>query len=60
MGISISANKIPGARAALVFDETMAALCRQHNNANILCLGAGTTPAELAVKILDIFLSTSV
>ena len=59
IGISISANKIPGARAALVFDEAMAALCRQHNNANILCLGARTTPPDLAVKILDIFLSTS-
>jgi len=59
IGISIAANKIPGARAALVFDESMAALSRQHNNANILCLGAGTTPPELAVKILDIFLSTS-
>ncbi|HXR07403.1 MAG TPA: ribose 5-phosphate isomerase B [Candidatus Acidoferrum sp.] len=59
IGISIAANKIPGARAALVFDESMAALSRQHNNANILCLGAGTTPPDLAVKILDIFLSTS-
>ncbi len=59
IGISISANKVPGARAALVFDENMAALCRQHNDANILCLGAGNTPPELAVKILDIFLSTS-
>ena len=44
VGISIAANKIPGARAALVSDEATAALCRQHNNANILCLGAGTTP----------------
>jgi RpiB/LacA/LacB family sugar-phosphate isomerase len=59
IGISISANKIPGARAARVFDEAMAALSRQHNNANILCLGAGNTPPEVAVKILDIFLSTS-
>ncbi len=59
IGVSISANKIPGARAALVFDESMAALCRQHHDANILCLGAGTTPPDRAVKILDIFLSTS-
>jgi len=58
VGISISANKIPGVRAALVSDESTAALCRRHNNANVLCLGAGTTPPELAVKILDIFLST--
>jgi len=59
VGISIAANKIPGVRAALVTDATTAALCRQHNNANILCLGARNTPPELAVKILDIFLSAS-
>jgi RpiB/LacA/LacB family sugar-phosphate isomerase len=59
VGISISANKIPGVRAALVTDESTASLCRRHNNANVLCLGAGTTPPELAVKILDLFLSTS-
>jgi RpiB/LacA/LacB family sugar-phosphate isomerase len=59
VGISISANKIPGVRAALVSDESTAALCRRHNNANVLCLGAKNTPPELAVKILDLFLSTS-
>jgi RpiB/LacA/LacB family sugar-phosphate isomerase len=59
VGVSISANKIPGVRAALVSDESTAALCRQHNNANVLCLGAKTTPPELAVKILDLFLSAS-
>jgi RpiB/LacA/LacB family sugar-phosphate isomerase len=59
VGISISANKIPGVRAALVSDESTAALSRLHNNANVLCLGAKNTPPELAVKILDLFLSTS-
>jgi RpiB/LacA/LacB family sugar-phosphate isomerase len=59
VGISISANKIPGARAALVSDEVTAALCRRHNNANVLCLGASIITPELAVRILDIFLSTS-
>jgi RpiB/LacA/LacB family sugar-phosphate isomerase len=59
VGISISANKIPGVRAALVSDESTASLCRRHNNANVLCLGAGTTPPDLAVKILDLFLSAS-
>ncbi len=39
VGMSMAANKIPGVRAALVFDEQMAALARQHNNANVLCLG---------------------
>ncbi len=56
VGMSITANKVPGARAALVFDEQMAALARQHNNANILCLGAKITPAALAQKMVDAFL----
>ncbi|MGD1086440.1 MAG: ribose 5-phosphate isomerase B [Verrucomicrobiota bacterium] len=58
VGMSMAANKVPGARAALVFDETMASLARRHNNANVLCLGAKTTPPDLAVKILEVFLST--
>ncbi|MGA2751087.1 MAG: ribose 5-phosphate isomerase B [Verrucomicrobiota bacterium] len=57
VGMSMAANKIPGIRAALVFDERMAALARQHNNANVLCLGASTTPPERAKKILDAFLA---
>ena len=48
--MSMAANKIPGVRAALVFDETMAALSRQHNNANVLCLGARNTPARAGPK----------
>jgi RpiB/LacA/LacB family sugar-phosphate isomerase len=59
IGSSIAANKIPGVRAALVADESAATLCRRHNNANVLCLGAKTTPPEMAVKILDLFLSAS-
>ena len=57
VGMSIAANKFPGVRAALVFDEQMAALSRQHNNANVLCLGARMTSPELAKKILDAFLA---
>ena len=57
IGMSIAANKVPGARAALVWDEKAAELSRQHNNANILCLaGKGTEPHE-ARKIVDAFLS---
>src|ERR1041384_4652210 len=40
VGMSITANKVPGVRAALVFDPEMAGLARQHNNANVLCIGA--------------------
>ena len=57
VGMSMAANKIPGVRAALVFDESMAALSRQHNNANILCLGASNTSPGQARKILDAFLA---
>ncbi|HZM05412.1 MAG TPA: ribose 5-phosphate isomerase B [Candidatus Saccharimonadales bacterium] len=57
VGMSMAANKIPGVRAALVFDERTAALSRQHNNANVLCLGAGNTSPEEARHILDTFLA---
>ena len=55
--MSMAANKIPGVRAALVFDEQMATLARQHNNANVLCLGAFNTAPEQAKKILATFLT---
>jgi RpiB/LacA/LacB family sugar-phosphate isomerase len=57
IGMSMAANKIPGIRAALVFDEQTAALARQHNNANVLCLGAAVTAPERAKKILEAFLT---
>ena len=58
IGMSITANKVPGVRAALVCDEELAQLSRRHNNANVLCLGRkGMTP-EHAIRILDTFLST--
>jgi RpiB/LacA/LacB family sugar-phosphate isomerase len=58
LGMSIAANKVPGVRAALLADEDTAALARRHNNANVLCLGGKTTSPELAVRIVDAFLST--
>jgi len=57
VGMSIAANKIPGVRAALVADAETAALARQHNNANVICMGARTTPPELAKKIVEAFLN---
>ena len=59
VGMSMAANKVPGARAALVFDEQMATMARQHNDANILCLGARFTAPEQACKILDAFLGAA-
>jgi RpiB/LacA/LacB family sugar-phosphate isomerase len=57
VGMCMTANKISGIRAAQAFSEPMAVLARQHNNANVLCLGAKITPPELAKKIVDAFLS---
>jgi|SRR5271165_1751288 len=57
-GEAISANKIRGARAALCHDEYTARFARRHNNANILSLGARIVAAELALDIVDVFLST--
>jgi ribose 5-phosphate isomerase B len=58
-GEVISANKVHGARAALCHDETTARLARQHNDANVLSLGARFLAPELAIVIVDVFLSTS-
>jgi len=56
VGMSMTANKVPGVRAALVTDEPTAALARQHNDANILCLSGKNTSPELGRKILDAFI----
>ncbi len=55
VGISIAANKVPGIRAALVTDPLVGALCRQHNDANVLCLGGRLTPPDQAAQILRAF-----
>jgi RpiB/LacA/LacB family sugar-phosphate isomerase len=57
IGMSIAANKVPGVRAALVTDEALARLSREHNNANVLCLGQKFTNADQAKKIVDAFLA---
>ncbi len=57
-GVAITANKHQGIRAAICWTEELAALARQHNNANVLCLPGRFIPAELALKIVDTFLST--
>jgi RpiB/LacA/LacB family sugar-phosphate isomerase len=51
IGMSIAANKVPGVRAAAVCDEQTAALARQHNQANVLCLGGRIVTPEKAFKI---------
>ena len=58
IGISIAANKVRGIRAAVAHDTTTARLARQHNDANVLCLGARTTGGAEAVDALDAFFAT--
>ena len=56
--MSIAANKVPGARAANANSENDARLSREHNNANILALGARSLDDDSARKIVDAFLHT--
>ena len=58
IGMSITANKFPGVRAAPVYDHYTARMSRLHNNSNILVLGGRTTGEETAFDILDTWLST--
>ena len=57
-GMAISANKIKGVRAAVCYNEKSTRLSRQHNNANIIALGARLTKKNLSLKLVDIFLKT--
>lgn len=58
IGISISANKVKGIRAALCADSFTAEMTRRHNDSNVLALGAGVVGPNLADRIVDVFLST--
>ena len=58
IGMCITANRVKGVRAALCYDEYTAKVSREHNNANILCLGARTGSAKIYKKIIDTFLKT--
>jgi len=57
-GEQIAANKVHGVRAALCHDEFTARLSRQHNDANVLSLGARVLGTELALVIVDVWLAT--
>lgn len=58
IGISISANKVPGVRCALCSDTLSARMTRLHNDANMLALGAGIVGEDLALDIVETFLGT--
>lgn len=57
-GVCITANKHAGVRAALCWNEELAALSRQHNNANVLCMPARFVPLDLAEKMVAAFIDT--
>ncbi len=57
-GVAITANKHQGIRAAIAWQNEIAALARQHNNANIICIPARFVDLELAKKITHTFLTT--
>ncbi|MGV9182787.1 ribose-5-phosphate isomerase [Arcanobacterium canis] len=56
-GEQMAANKVKGVRAALVWNEEIAALAREHNNANVISIGARQHSIEEATRFVDIFLS---
>lgn len=58
LGISMAANKLSGIRAAVCTDCFCAEATRQHNDANVLCLGGRVVGPGLALKIVDTFLDT--
>ena len=57
IGISIAANRHKGIRAALLYDDYVAQVAREHNNANVLCFGGRTMKIEDVLKRIDIFLA---
>lgn len=59
IGMSITANKVRGIRAALCCSTDAARLAREHNDANILCMGARTQAIVDCIKITEVFFSTS-
>ncbi|MBR3644511.1 MAG: RpiB/LacA/LacB family sugar-phosphate isomerase, partial [Parasporobacterium sp.] len=58
IGISITANKVPGIRCGLCSDTTAAFLTRSHNDANVLAMGGGMIGMNVAIDIVDTFLNT--
>jgi ribose 5-phosphate isomerase B len=58
-GEAIAANKVRGSRTALCHDEYTARFARRHNDANLLSLGARVVATELALDIVDVFISTA-
>ena len=58
IGVSITANKIPGIRCALLSDVMSARMTREHNDTNVMALGAGVVGENLALEIVDTWVGT--
>ena len=58
IGMSIAANKYKGIRAAVVYDEFTAKACKEHNNANVLCLGSRVLDNDKIIKLIGIWLNS--
>src|SRR5437870_11184634 len=58
IGSAMTANKVPGVLAAAAYNEALARNSREHNDANVLTLGAGQVDVETAKRIVDVFLTT--
>jgi ribose 5-phosphate isomerase B len=59
IGMCIAANKVKGVRAALCYDEIAAKMCREHNDANVLCLSGDLLGPAMLQKIVETFLATN-
>ena len=59
IGMSIRANRYPGIRAALVYDEFTAKMAKEHNNANVLCLGGRTLELKDAQHLVKVWLDAT-
>lgn len=60
IGSCMAANKVPGVRAAMCYDEATARNSREHNDANVLTLGAKMVPEEMLLKVVEVWLSTAI
>lgn len=58
IGVCMAANKIPGVRAAVCWSEETARLAREHNDANVICIGARLIEPELAASMIRVFMET--
>ena len=59
IGICMAAGKVDGIRAATVHDDFTAAMCREHNDANVMCMGARVIPVSTMLRLTDLFLTTA-